>query len=423
MKKHIITTNSIMPPEPSGGGRGRKMRKKLSPEKKKAVTISTIVSIVLLLCLAAWGINAFLNTSIGIEPTGDPDLDSALDSRVTDKVTVLLLGIDAQGVNTDTIMLAMLDCKNKTMNIMSIPRDTRVANPWGGGGYAKINSVYIAKGMSGVIKQVGELTGLPINYYLMVNYEGFRKAVDVLGGVDFDVPMRLKYDDPAQNLHINLQAGMQHLNGDKAEQLVRSRNQYPEADLTRTQVQRDFLKAMIKQHAVASNIPKIDDLFKQLESYVTTNMKIGHLLKYAPVLAKIPDENIRLFMIPGHVNDYAAAGESWYLCDAAEMEKLAKDIFATDVKIAQTSKPIVGLSPPSPSKATSAPKNTPTIIDVPDDNEDPATPKPAAEQQPTPKPTLAPVRTHDPVPDTTSAPTRKPSPTHSPSGTAYPDGL
>ena len=68
--------------------------------------------------------------------------------------------------------------------------------------------------------------------------------------------MRLKYDDPAQDLHIDLQPGMQHLDGDKSEQLVRSRNQYAMADITRTEVQRDFLKAVITQHATPANLFK-----------------------------------------------------------------------------------------------------------------------------------------------------------------------
>lgn len=435
MKKRVITTNSIIGPEPPRSRRGRRGRRQPAAKKTKAITISTIVGVVVLLCLAAWGVHAFLNKPIAGNLSGDPNVDAALSELITDKVTVLMLGTDSGGANTDTIMLAMLDCKHKTVNIMSIPRDTRVPSPWGGKGYAKINSVYSAKGLSGIINQVNELTGLPINYYLVLNFEGFRKAIDVLGGVEFNVPMRLKYDDPVQNLHIDLQPGLQRLNGDKAEQLVRARNQYPEADITRTQVQRDFVKAVIKQHATPANILKINDLFSQIEPYVKTNIKVGDALRYAPVLTQVAEEDIRLFILPGRTD-----GVAYYLSDAKEMEKLAKEVFLTDVKIKiiQTPKPIVGFSPSSAPKNTPTPTPTttpaPTTTPTPKGDNNGAgapkhtpavTPKQTPTSAPTTKPTKAPPQTPTP---TTKAPT--PAPTPAPTKSAatphpgdYPDGI
>lgn len=431
MKKRevIIHKNTQQPPSQQRRTSGKRPKKKMTTKKKKVVAVSVVLAIVMLIGLGAWGANYILNRPLVGNETGDPDIDAALDELITDKVTVLMLGTDAEGVNTDTLMLAMLDCKEKTVNIMSIPRDTLVPNPWGGRGTSKINSVYAAKGMSGIINQVKDLTGLPINYYLMVNFEGFRKAIDVLGGVDFDVPLDLNYDDPSQNLHINLKAGMQHLDGAKSEQLVRSRNQYPMADITRTQVQRDFIKAVIEQHANVGNVTKINELYTTLEPYVKTNVKVGDALRYAPVLAKVESENILLHILPGTTN-----GSGDYICNVSETEQLIHDAFQMNVKIKSTPAPVTGFSPSSGSSSSSAPKATSPPNKA---TEKPGTPtqKPAATPTPKPAPTEEPVPTKKPV-QPTQAPTVPPEPTQPPvqtqkpvntpvptTDTGYPDGI
>lgn len=433
MKKHEIAVDNLAAPQLSRKGRrGGKGRRAGRPRNKKTMTISTTVAVVVCLCLAAWGVNALLRAQILGGASGDPETNEAIDDFVQDKVTILLLGIDAEDVNTDTIMLAMLDCKTKKVNLLSIPRDTRVKNPWGGGGHAKINSVYIAKGMKGIINQVNELTGLPINFYMKISYEGFRKAIDALGGVEYDVPMRLEYHDPAQNLHIDLQAGKQLLNGSKAEQLVRARNQYPEADLTRTQVQRDFMKALIQQKATPAIITKIPALYSQLSPYVVTNITVGDALKYIAPLAQVREENIQMFMMPG-----SADGD--FFADTKQMEQLANDIFWFDVDIKPTIKPIVGYSaPPATPKNSSAPAAataTPAPTGQPGEDADgengkPPTPAATPTQAPrtTPRPTQKPTEGPAATPAATQAPAaHTPPPSHPPTGgpapSAYPDGL
>ena len=431
MKKRevILHKSAQQPPSPQRRATGKGPQKRMTAKKKKIVAVSVVLAIVMLIGLGAWGANYLLNRPLVGNETGDPEIDAALDDLITDKVTVLMLGTDAEGVNTDTLMLAMLDCKEKTVNIMSIPRDTQVPNPWGGRGTSKINSVYAAKGMSGIINQVKDLTGLPVNYYLMVNFEGFRKAIDVLGGVDFDVPIRLKYDDPAQNLHIDLQAGMQHLNGAQSEQLVRSRSQYAMADITRTQVQRDFIKAVIEQHANVGNVTKINELYTTLEPYVKTNVKVGDALRYAPVLAKVESDNILLHILPGSTD-----GSGDYICNVSKTEELIHDAFQMSVKIQTTYAPVTGYSPSSGSSSSSAPKTTSSPSKSTEEPSEPTkkplatpTPKPEPSEEPDPtkkpsQPTKAPTAPPEPTqpPVQTSKPVNTPAPT---TETGYPDGL
>ena len=300
-----------------------------TPRKAGKTILASLLAAVMLVSVFCLSTFVLAWNTTGVE---EPNVE--VDELIEDKVSVLLVGSDGGGYNTDTLMLVMMDCKTHTINILSIPRDTRVPNPYGGSGYAKINSVYAANGMDGLIRQVGEVTGLPVNFYVKVDFAGFREAIDALGGVDFDVPMRLKYDDPAQDLHIDLQPGMQHLNGAQAEMLVRSRNQYPMADITRTEVQRDFLKAVITQHATAANLLKINDLYSILTQYVTTNITLGDALKYGPQITKVSSESIQSYILPGTTDSYG----NW-LYDAEEMERLANEVFWYNVTVRPTPRP------------------------------------------------------------------------------------
>lgn len=434
MKKKEITVNRIDSEEQmssvrrrgAGGNVRRKRRRdgsKMTPKQKKIMITAIAVSAALIICIAVWGTLKFLGMGIGgSEP------EAAVDDIVEDKVSVLLVGSDRGGYNTDTIMLAMMDCKTHTVNIMSIPRDTRVPNPYGGSGHAKINSVYAAKGMDGLIEQIGQVTGLPINFYVKIDFEGFRKAIDILGGVEFDVPMRLKYDDPAQDLHIDLQAGPQLLDGNKAEQLVRARSQYPQADITRTEVQRNFIKEVIKQHATAANLFKVGDLYNTLVQYVKTNITMGDALKYAAVLTQVPEENIQMFILPGTTN-----GSGDWLYDAEEMEKLANEVFWYNVTVRPTPRPT---SKPknNSNSGVSTSTSTPTTTPKPD-NEKPdgtSSPKPSVApsstpastpSQSTPKPTSAPTSTPTATPKPTSTPNATPKPQASVAPGDYPDGI
>ncbi len=414
----------------NSGRRQRSNKNSMPPKQKKFMTAIIIISIIAIIALIAWGISGFMNRSLT-----HTEGNVLVDDLVEDKVSILLVGADGGGYNTDTIMLAMMDCKTHSLSIMSIPRDTRVPNPYGGSGYSKINSVYTAQGMDGLIEQVGKITGLPINFYVKVDFEGFREIIDILGGVYFDVPQRLKYSAPDQNFYIDLYPGYQLLDGNKAEQLVRSRNQYPEADLARTDVQRDFIKAVIAQHATPANLLKVGDLYSAMTKYVTTNITMGDALKYATSLTQIPDENIQMFRLPGVAD--SSSGPSYYLYNSTEMEQLAHDVFWHDVEIRPTPRPqrkpeVTSTPTVSPSSTpVASPSSSPTAS--PDDDGTPTTSRPTTSPTTSSKPTASPSVKPSSSPSVTSKPTTPstPTPSATPAKTPtpstapgdYPDGI
>ena len=187
--------------------------------------------------------------------------------------TCLLLGVADIG-GSDTIMLGVFDTKAKTASLISIPRDTVI---YSNGKYRKINSTY-AGGETAVAAAVRDLLGVPVDYYVSVNLKAFSSIVDQIGGVWFNVPVDMDYDDPLQDLHIHIKAGYQLLDSSKAEGVMRCRNCYPSADIGRTATQRAFLTALAKQAITPSNVTNVTSLINTFSQYVVSDMPLNDMV-------------------------------------------------------------------------------------------------------------------------------------------------
>ncbi len=223
----------------------------------------------------------------------DPDTAKPVERTQDEKpmntgvYTILLAGTDRDGTRTDTIMLACLNANKNRVSLISIPRDTLVETS---DGSSRINSVFGTygggkDGMEALLLEVEDILGILPNGYVLVDLEAFVDLVDTVGGVEFDIPQNMHYDDPTQDLHIHLQAGYQHLNGKEAVQLVRYRS-YAQADIQRTKVQQDFIRAVVAKCLSAQNIGKISDYCKIFDEHVLTNFSLGNLLFFAQELTK-----------------------------------------------------------------------------------------------------------------------------------------
>lgn len=279
-----------------------------------------ITSLALAFCLVLWG--GFAAAGFVLNRNIDPEEEEMGLSKITGKrVNVLLMATDESGLRTDTIMLASFDREREQLNILSIPRDTRVTI---NNSTQKINAAYAIGQHELAIKTVRDLVGLPIHYYAVVNPDGFSAIIDILGGVDIDVPQRMKYSDPSQDLYIDLYPGMQHLDGDKAEQFCRFRS-YPEGDIGRVRAQQQFIKALIEQKLNLELIFKAGDLFKEVQKYLTTNVSLGDIGTFIPLLRLVSAEKTNTYQLPGearYVNNI-----SYYICDQEETDKLINEVF------------------------------------------------------------------------------------------------
>ena len=250
---------------------------------------------------------------------------------------------------TDTIMLASYDPKTQEAALLSIPRDTFVGTSESNASPSdKINAIYNMytnkqKGLEKLLEKVRKLTDIDVRYYVMVDTKALRALVDEIGGVTFDVPIDMKYDDNRQNLHINLKAGVQKLDGDKAEQVVRFRHNnngttYPSSygvqDIGRMKTQRAFLTALAKQTLVPANITKIPEFLDIAKQYVETNIDLNTIKDYVPYAVNFNTDNLKTDKLPGaaqYIN-----GWSFYKADKTKTAELIKELFYTQVKTDDT---------------------------------------------------------------------------------------
>lgn len=227
-------------------------------------------------------------------------------------VNMLVLGLDKDETRSDVILLLNFDPEQAKLNILSIARDTRIIS---GGKYCKINALYAKGGEKLLAAKVTEMTGLPIHYYITINTRGFRKIIDTLGGVKFYVPFSMNYDDPTQNLHIHLRKGMQTLDGNKAEQLIRYRKGnktgqgYNEGDIGRIKMQQEFIKALIKQKVNIRYLSRADEIFEILRKCVKTNVAFPDIAQYLESAVRVNANGINTFTLPG---DSRYIDELWY---------------------------------------------------------------------------------------------------------------
>lgn len=252
------------------------------------------------------------------------------------KLYCLLLG--QSEYMTDTIIVAEYDPQYQQASMLSIPRDTFVGTSRSSATTSdKINSIY-QYSPEKLLRKVNELTGLNIQYYLTVDTKALREIVDAVGGVTFNVPIDMKYDSSRQNLHINLKAGEQLLDGDKAEQVVRFRHNndgstYPYSygmeDLGRMKTQREFLKALAKKILSFENIFKINELIDIAQKYVKTNMDFNSIKDYIPYAVNFKLESLQTQHLPG-IPEYAN-GISFYFADEAETAEIIDKFFLNPV--------------------------------------------------------------------------------------------
>lgn len=217
------------------------------------------------------------------DPAESPSDDVIVYTRREGVYTCLLTGSDDGDLRADTIMLGCFDTNNQTASLISIPRDTLVLR---NGKNSKINAVYGNGKGEAMAEVVSDMLGVPVDYYVSVDLEAFQDIVKAIGGVWFDVPINMNYDDPYQDLHIHLSKGYQLLGPEDAMGVVRFRHNsdgsgYPRQDLDRVETQRNFLAALVSQTITLSNVTKVTDLINILNKYVDTNMPLDTMIYFA----------------------------------------------------------------------------------------------------------------------------------------------
>ena len=240
---------------------------------------------------------------------------------------VLIVGLDeVESVNrSDAIILAFFNVKGEAVGVLSIPRDSRVQIP--GRGWDKINHAYVFGGPNLLKETMVNLTNVAINYVVVLNFDGFARMIDLLGGIDIYVDKAMRYTDYSQKLFINIPQGQQHLDGPRALQYVRFRHD-PLGDIGRIQRQQKFMSAVLDKIKTPLIIPQIPGLIREVISAINTDLTPLEALRLTAYVSTLKEGRVKFAMAPGKA---AYIGDiSYWVINPVEMSVLIPKLIAAE---------------------------------------------------------------------------------------------
>lgn len=323
-----------------------KKGKKTNQRRKKRGVMKFVVTTLCLLIIAGF---SFLGYKIyknggGLTGTLATLLGESTETLENlEPIQVLVMG--ESGVDdyklADSIMVVSYNPKTQEASIMSIPRDTYVGKKdrtTATQNYLasyKINTVFRSgSNIPEAIDRINALTGLELENYVIIDTKALVKLVDAIGGVTFNVPIDMDYEDVTQDLYIHLKAGEQVIDGAKAEQLLRFRHnddgstyptEYGQQDYGRMRTQREFIIATLKQTLKPQNIFKIKQIIDIMAENVTTNMELSTFKSYVPYAVNFNADNIKTGMVPGESE--MCNGVSLYIANKKKTAELVQELF------------------------------------------------------------------------------------------------
>jgi len=239
---------------------------------------------------------------------------------------ILLLGVDSNGADsdlwvgtrTDTIILLNIDPKTRTVNALTIPRDSKVYLPKGMG-VQKINAAHAIGGIEMTVKTIEDTLGVHIDKYVMFHDEAVRAIVEALGGVDIYVEKRMHYNDNAGHLHINFEKGYHHLTEKDAVEYLRFRHDAL-GDIGRTQRQQWFIRGLLAELQKPETITKIPKIISVANKYIKTDMSVYEMTQYASLAKGINMDNLEIAMLPGAPNKHGYT--SYWILDPDKTQEV-----------------------------------------------------------------------------------------------------
>ena len=263
--------------------------------------------------------------------SGETDPDAVPEGTFTRRdncFTILVSGLDDDNGGSDTNILVMLDTEKGEINAVSLPRDTLINTDWN---VKKLNAAYQVGGTERLQQEISNLLGIPVDFYISVDLRGFVELVDGIGGVNFDVPIDMNYDDPTQDLHIHFKKGLQYLNGEDALKVVRFRHNndgtgYGTEDIGRIQTQQAFLITVAKQMLSSISLSSIQTYADLFMKYVETDLTVGNLVWIGEQAFSMGMDNIHFYTLPGDGTGYYEK-VSYYILYPEEVLELVNSSF------------------------------------------------------------------------------------------------
>lgn len=310
-----------MPQLPSEG------KKKMS-KRKKLFFFLFMPIIVMILAVATYGGLLLNKVASVMDQSYEPIERDQIVERPVQKteernMSILLLGVDdsdvrgyQEGSRTDAIMVATLNQKEKSIKLLSIPRDSYVYIDEKDR-YTKINHAHSYGGVTLTVKTVEELLDIPIDYYVKMNFNAFMEVVEAIGGVYVDVPYEVKELDSKDRLRkIHLKPGYQRLNGEEALAFVRTRKK--DNDVERGKRQQEVIKAVMKKSMSLSSIPKYSSIIEAVGDNMATDIPFSEMKSFFDYIAAGTNLQLETNSLAGE--DSYINGTYYYQLDDEELQ-------------------------------------------------------------------------------------------------------
>lgn len=320
---HHETERAPEPPEPEE----KPVRRKdpppaVSQPRRKHRGRGCLVALlipVLLIALVFGGLKLFIRPIHTDQPIGQ---------RKAGTCAVLLCGADLGGIRTDTMMLLYIDSANRQAGLLTLPRDTYTRTSYGDD--AKLNSAYGRngcgeEGMEVLLDYVKDILGYRPDGYVLLELPAMEELVDLMGGVDFDVPTTISFEQSYQHDEIYLEPGMQHLDGAAAMAVLRFRYGYYNQDIGRQDTQKAFLKAAMKQWFTLGNVGKLSQALKLFRTETLSNLSTGNYLWLAWQALRCGTSDFRTDTLPGYA-DYIG-DQSFYILYPGDTVELVNEAY------------------------------------------------------------------------------------------------
>ena len=286
--------------------------------------IYTVLLLVALLALFA----VALTVAVGKSGTPKEAPDESAIKLADDPYCLLVTGRDRVSALTDVIMLACFDPAAERICVLQIPRDTYAL--YGDGRYRKINGAQKELGEDGLRVLLENALGIEIDGYLSLDLDAFGKSVDALGGVEIELDAPLRYSDPSQDLHIDLDSGRQTLDGKQAEMLVRYRSGYLRGDLDRLDVQKKFLAALFDTLRSKVSVANAYELAGALLGEVSTDVNLALCTALALEALKLDKSRLLFCTLPGEDIVSRKSGASFYVMAKSPTQRLLAEYFCAE---------------------------------------------------------------------------------------------
>ena len=326
-QRRVVSSEYV---DPKRAAKGRRMSRRRAEQKKRQKRSILLVAALILILVGAYAaakVWVKMDSWQNKAEKSDFVVSASEQEKIKDVINVAVFGTDEDGFRADVNMVVSFNTTTKELHMISVPRDTRVVltddmidylekedeyvpNRNGVYGQCKLTEVHAYAGKGNrcafSVAMLEELLDVEIDYYVKFDLTAFKKVVDAVGGVDFYVPMNMYWDmtDTGGPL-INLREGMQHLDGDKAEQLVRFRDGYAQKDLKRIEVQQEFITALIEKVCSSQTLmSKLDDLVEVVLDCTESDVTVTEALKYVKYVKDLDPAKITSDTVPGEGGSY-----------------------------------------------------------------------------------------------------------------------